>query len=664
MYLNSYISDNTTLLTPGHHSPNLESCLQSSQHQDLESGQPSTSSSLDSGPINQRKDDTTPVKTSPVYDDDTTPVRTSPVYDDDKVVRPNKYTLFNVCEDGTLDELKSILSDKTIDINNTDYYIRTAMYYCIISSIQPVKKVEVMISSGAKLNVKDGFGNSLLHVACEDGCVETVKLLLNTGRVDIESRNVFDTTPIFKAIRSDKQPVKKLDFLISSGAKLDVKDRNGNSLFHVACEYGCVETVDLLLNTGRVDIESKNSDDKTPIFKAIGSDKQPVEKLGLLISSGAKLDVKDRRSDSLLHVACKYGRVETVEWLLNTGRVDIESKNNDDNTPILVAIRSGKQPLEKMRVLANCGANVDVKYGDGNSLLHEACGYCGVETVELLLNTGRVDIESKNNDCNTPILVAIRSDKQPVEKMRVLANCGANVDVKYGDGNSLLHEACGYCGVESVELLLNTGRVDIESKNIDCNTPILVAIRSDKKPVAKMRVLANCGANLNVKYGDGNSLLHVACGDGCVETVKLLLNTDRVDIESKNSDGYTPIISALLSSTQPIQKTELLLDKGAKLDHSSSILHYACQYGSLGCVKYFIKKKLFNIESRDGNNRTPLFSCVLTKRIQFKKKIDLLMSMNVNNLVRDMNNLSVLQFARQHARKTRVQYLIEKGFTD
>ncbi|XP_055956219.1 uncharacterized protein LOC126816802 isoform X4 [Patella vulgata] len=63
--------DITTLLTPGHHSPNLESCLQStSQHQDIESGQPSTSSSLDFSHINQRKDDTTPVKTSPVYDDD------------------------------------------------------------------------------------------------------------------------------------------------------------------------------------------------------------------------------------------------------------------------------------------------------------------------------------------------------------------------------------------------------------------------------------------------------------------------------------------------------------------------------------------------------------------------------------------------------------------
>ncbi|XP_055957042.1 uncharacterized protein LOC130010551 [Patella vulgata] len=161
--------DITTLLTPGHYSPNVESCLQStSQHQDLESGQPSTSRCLDSSHINQRKDDTTPVKTSPVYDDD-------------KVVRPvDKDTLHTVCEHGTLDELNSILSDKTIDLNSTDDLGRGAMFYCIRSVIQPVDKLELLISYGAKLDVKDRLGYSLLYEACLYGFVETVKSFLNT----------------------------------------------------------------------------------------------------------------------------------------------------------------------------------------------------------------------------------------------------------------------------------------------------------------------------------------------------------------------------------------------------------------------------------------------------------------------------------------------------
>ncbi|XP_050399725.1 uncharacterized protein LOC126816929 isoform X4 [Patella vulgata] len=438
--------DITTLLTPGHHSPNRDSCLQStSQHQDTESGQPSTSSSLDSSHINQRKDDTTPVKTSPVYDDD-------------KVVRPvDKYTLFNVCEHDTLDKLKSILSDKTIDINNTCDLGRTAMFYCIKSDIQPIEKLELLISYGAKLDVKDKDGNSILHVACEYGCVETVKLLLNTGRVDIESMDNDDETPILLAMRSRHQPVEKLELLISYGAKLDVKYTFGDSLLHAACMIGCVETVKRLLNTGRVDIESMNHFKETPIFNAIFSFEKPIEKVELLISYGAKLDVKDGDSNRLLHEACEYGCVEIVEWLLNTGKVDIESKGNDDETPI---------------------------------------------------------------------------------------------------------------------------------------------------------------------------------------------------------------IWALCSTKQSIQKVKLLLDKGAQLDHSSSILHYACQYGSLDCVKYFINTKEFDIESRNDKNQTPLFDCVLTKRNNFKKKIELLMSMNVNKLVRDINNLSVLQFARQHVKKPRVQYLIKNGFTD
>ncbi|KAK6186673.1 hypothetical protein SNE40_005959 [Patella caerulea] len=275
MYLNAYISDNTTLLTLGHHSPNLETCLQSSQHQDLESGQPSTSSSLDSSHINQRKDDTKPVKTSPVYDDD-------------KVIRPvDKYTLFKVCEHGTLDKLKSFLSDKTIDINSTGILDRTAMYDCIISGIQSIAKLNFLITSGAKLDVKDMFGDSLLHVACENGCVKTVEWLLNKGRVDIESMNYYNKTPILVAIRSDKAHVEKMKVLANRGANLGVKARYGDSLL-LSCEYGCVETVEWLLNKGRVDIESMNNDDITPIFKAIRSYKQPVAKMKVLANFGVK----------------------------------------------------------------------------------------------------------------------------------------------------------------------------------------------------------------------------------------------------------------------------------------------------------------------------------------------------------------------------------------
>ncbi|XP_055956208.1 uncharacterized protein LOC126816802 isoform X2 [Patella vulgata] len=642
--------DITTLLTPGHHSPNLESCLQStSQHQDIESGQPSTSSSLDFSHINQRKDDTTPVKTSPVYDDD-------------KVVRPvDKDTLFNVCKHGTLDELKSILSDKTIDINNTCDLGRTAMFYCIRSGIQPVEKVGVIISSGAKLDVKERGGDSLIHKACEYGCIETVELLLNTGRVDIDSMNNYGKTPIFTALRSDKQSVEKLQLLISAGAKLGVKDNYRDTLLHEACKYGCVETVEWLLNTSRVDVESINNDNKTPIFKAIGSDKQPVEKLELLISYGAKLDVRGWGNNSLLHEACKNGCVETVKLLLNTGRVvDIESKNNDGSTPILVAIDSYKQPVEKLELLISYGAKLDVKDGDTDSLLHVACKYGCVETVKLLLNTGRVDIESKNDDDETPILVAIRSYKQPSEKMRVLANCGANLDVKYSNysGDSLLHIVCRRHEVEDVEFLLSKS-IDIEIRNKANETPIISALRSSKHSGQKVELLLDKGGQLD----HSSSILHYACQYGSLDCVKYFIDKG-LDIEGRNDENESPLMLAISSTIQSLQKVKVLLDAGAKLDSSLNILHYACQYGSLECVKYFINTKRLDIESRDENNRTPLFYCVLTKQIKFKNKIDLLLSKNVDKMVRDTNNLSVLQFARQHARQPRLQYLIKNGFTD
>ncbi|KAK6186715.1 hypothetical protein SNE40_005996 [Patella caerulea] len=570
-----------TLLTPGH-SPNLVSCLQStSQHQDPGSGQPSTSSCLDSSHLNQRKDDTTPVKTSP--DDDTTPDKTSPAYDDDKVIRPvDKYTLFKVCEHGTLDELKSILSDKTIDINSVVNRDRTAMYDCIISSIQPEEKMRVLISSGAKHDVKDRNGNSLLHVACCFYGVETVELLLNKGMVDMESKNSGGYTPIVVAIRSDKQPVEKVKVLANFGANLNVRfpsHYSDESLLHYACRCHKVEDVEFLLSKN-VDIEIRNNANETPIISALRSSTQSIQRVELLLAKGAKLD----HSSSILNYACQYGSLDSVKYFIDKG-FNVEARNDKNESPLMSAICATTQSLQKVKLLLDKGAKLD----SSPNILQYACQYSSLDCVKYFIDKG-FNVEARNDKNESPLMSAICSTTQSLQKVKLLLDKGAKLD----SSPNILQYACQYGSLDCVKYFIDKGS----------------------------------------------------------------------NVEARNDKNESPLMSAICSTSQSLQKVELLLDKGAKLDSSPNILHYACQYGSLGRVKYFIKKKGFNLESRDDNNRTPLFSCVLTKRNNFINKTDLLMSMNVNKMVRDKNNLSVLQFARQHARKTRVKYLIEKGFTD
>ncbi|KAH3462598.1 hypothetical protein KXW89_007969, partial [Aspergillus fumigatus] len=80
------------------------------------------------------------------------------------------------------------------------------------------------------------------------------------------------------------------------------------------------EIVKLLLNTGRVDLESKDSDGQTP-----------------------------------LSWAAENGHEGIVKLLLDTGRVDVESKDSDGRTPLSWAAENGHEGIVELLHRANLG---------------------------------------------------------------------------------------------------------------------------------------------------------------------------------------------------------------------------------------------------------------------------------------------------------------------
>ncbi|KAH6634643.1 ankyrin repeat-containing domain protein, partial [Chaetomium sp. MPI-SDFR-AT-0129] len=67
----------------------------------------------------------------------------------------------------------------------------------------------------------DGF--TPLHWACRNGREEIVKLLLSTGKVDINARDDLGNTPFHLAIQGRHEEMAKL--LLSTG-KVDINARN------------------------------------------------------------------------------------------------------------------------------------------------------------------------------------------------------------------------------------------------------------------------------------------------------------------------------------------------------------------------------------------------------------------------------------------------------
>ena len=91
--------------------------------------------------------------------------------------------------------------------------------------------------------------------------------------------------------------------------------------------------VKLLIETGKVDVDSKDNHNQTPLSWAAKRGHEAVVKL--LVETGkADVDSKDNCNQTPLSWAAKRGHEAVVKLLVKTGRADVDSKDNRNQMPL------------------------------------------------------------------------------------------------------------------------------------------------------------------------------------------------------------------------------------------------------------------------------------------------------------------------------------------
>ncbi len=135
----------------------------------------------------------------------------------------------------------------------------------------------------------------------------------------------------------------------------------------------------------------KKGKNRTPLHEASGSGHTEIAKL--LISKGAKINVKNKREFTPLHWASGGGHIEIAKLLISKG-AKINVKDKDGITPLHLASYEGH--TEIARLLISKGAKINAKDEYGWTPLHSAANKCHFAMVKLLIRKrARINIETE-----------------------------------------------------------------------------------------------------------------------------------------------------------------------------------------------------------------------------------------------------------------------------
>jgi uncharacterized protein len=145
-----------------------------------------------------------------------------------------------------------------------------------------------LVPSVAMAQFSDSY-NFLKAVRDRDG-QKVMDIITKPGSVIIDTRDQ-GTGEAALHIVTKRRDSTWLGFLLSRGAKPDVRDKDGNTPLMLATQVGYVEAVTVLLNA-RASVDMANNAGETPLIRAVQN--RDSVTVRTLLAAGANADKKDR----------------------------------------------------------------------------------------------------------------------------------------------------------------------------------------------------------------------------------------------------------------------------------------------------------------------------------------------------------------------------------
>lgn len=525
-------------------------------------------------------------------------------------------------------------------------------------------RLEQLLEAGASPNKATKDGRTPLHHAARLGRADICAMLFDYGAA-INPRDKQLQTPLFDALEAP-DPVAMLDFLVSAGLDADIANAEGRIPLHKAAESGSVPAIRKLLectgNPNRPDAKGFQ-----PLH--VAAEKNTVEAVQAVLFERVAVFSANNEGDTCLHLAAaRTDSTDVAQYLLKTEAAGlVNAVNINGRSPLHTAVRREHEALA--RAMIEGGGGVNLPDNTGATPLHEAAEINSLKMAKLLIENGADVAKSHAIKRVTPLILAIKNDSRAMVDLlmrhgadpsqadadghtplmaasfraadsivTLLLQAGADAKAKDRLGRNVLQHCNGGLKAETLNRLIDAG-AEADGRDSWKRSPLLSAILDSNQVLAQ--VLLARGVDANVQDDQGNSALntalqrrqlglidgllkagadpntkerwsnqtalHIACASGLEAQAEKLLAAG-ADVTAKDSQGRTPLHTAVLNSYTSATIVAALLKKGADplAEDNARNTPYDMAFGldktrALDLIRQHLQRKGSNVKPKRYN---------------------------------------------------------------
>ena len=467
--------------------------------------------------------------------------------------------------------------------------------------------------------------------------------------LDVDQNNDHWASLLFYVLRNHRYicgffDKRIVECIVTTFKDTNIRDHKGNTPLHLACmctRKGLYSSVIPLISSRYQIVQNDQS--RLPLHIAC-TGKLTKYELIKLVSSLHELDVntKDVDGNTPIHTLCQtlthsdnmkvHMSVEEfktcLKYLIEEKNGDANIQNNKGELPLHILLKHLKYEFKLpiyirtniwLVIIEICskGICVNTQDNEGNTPLHIACKVNDYKTIMYLTSTFSCDTNLLNNEGHPPLYDDLSSNMPPDACAIEAVSAGCTqitTDVRKSSKSTTPRYAA--CKNELTYTPLIIKNFYRDSKG---SLPIHIASSSSLECVKLIASSSQLSINdyVNVCDNEGNTPLHLALINKCLDIAKYLLTNYTCNTQIKNNYGELPIYLASGTSLDLVEMIVEHSDAEVDINHQSTTsggtpLHFACQSGVLEIVQYLAKKFGCkpSMKIRDKQGRLPVdYAC-------------------------------------------------------